>query len=126
MLKLQTPSYKLTSHVAVKLLLVVFGAERFALESTQTLETTTRLAHVHAALAHQLDEAGFLDLLLEALLEAVIGFFAVLVCVDSHRERSAPAHRSFNSGGGGIVGMVRFAVKALLGAMQQRPYGSRS
>ncbi len=72
-------------HVAVKLLLAVLRAIILALECAEALKTLARLAHVDFALAHTLDESGFLDLLLEALLQAVIGLFAFLVCVDCHK-----------------------------------------
>lgn len=75
------------SHVAVELLLPVVLAVSFTLQGAEALETLARFADEDAALAQLLDQAGLLHLLLEALLKAVIGFVAVLVCVDCHRVR---------------------------------------
>ena len=73
------------SHVAVELLLAVLGTESFALEGTDAAQATRQVLLVRGALAQEFDDAGLLHLLLEALLETVTGFVAVLDCVDGHR-----------------------------------------
>lgn len=77
------------SHVAVELLLAVIHAEAFALEGAETLQALARLADVDLALAEHLDQAGLLDLLLEALLQAVIALFAVFAGMNCHRVRGS-------------------------------------
>lgn len=77
------------SHIAVKLLLAVLFAEAFALEGALALEAAAWLLFVLAALAQKLDQAGFLDLLLEPLLKAVVGFLSAFVGVDSHKAGAA-------------------------------------
>ena len=72
-------------HVRVKLLLAVCGAVALALQSADTLESLTWLARKDVASAHFLNEPGLLHLLLKPLLQAVIGLFAFLDCVNSHR-----------------------------------------
>lgn len=54
------------------------------LERADPLEPAGEGLAVARALAEELQEPGFLDLLLEPLLEAVVGFIAFLVGVDSH------------------------------------------
>lgn len=59
-------------HVAVKLLLAVCCAVRFALQSALAHQAGVWLAEKVRTLAEHTNEAGFLDLLLEALLQAVV------------------------------------------------------
>jgi hypothetical protein len=77
--------HSLLLHIAVKLLLPVHGAEFLALEGFDANEALVGLAYVVSALAEQLHEPRFLHLGLESLLQAVVAFIAVPVCVDRHR-----------------------------------------
>ncbi len=80
---------KLFSHVGIKLLLFVLFSVSLAHQSALTLETLVWLFNGVSAIAEHANKSGFLDLLLEALLQAVIGFFAVFVSMDCHRVRGA-------------------------------------
>ena len=71
-------------HIRIKLLLAALGAESLALEGAKSHEAFVGLTHEGLALSQKLNQARFLDLLLEALLQAVIGLFAFLVGMDSH------------------------------------------
>ncbi len=74
-------------HVAVELLLAVLQAVSFALErahATQTLVALGVLDLVILAIAQDLDQVCPLDLLFEALLQAVIGLFAFFDSVNCH------------------------------------------
>lgn len=55
-----------------------------ALEGLQADEALAGLATEGGTLAEETDQARTLDLLLEPLLQAIIGLFAFLVCVDCH------------------------------------------
>lgn len=59
-------------HVAVKLLLAVLTAVHFTHEGALTHEAGVWLAEKVRTLAEHADQARFLDLLLEALLQAVV------------------------------------------------------
>ncbi len=97
----QKPMYKKTArrrfkirwagslHVGVKLLLAVLLAVTFALKGADTLEALAWLAHMDIALAHFLDNARFLHLLLESLLQAIVALFAVFVGMNCHRVRGS-------------------------------------
>jgi hypothetical protein len=74
-------------HIAVKLLFAVGCTVHFTHQRALAHETDVWLANKMRTLAQKADKAGTLNLLLEALLQAVIGFFAVLDCVNSHRVR---------------------------------------
>lgn len=71
-------------HVAVKLLLAVFAAVLFALESFLSYEALSWLFLKTASLTEELHQARSLGLLLKALLERFVTFIAVLVCVNCH------------------------------------------
>ena len=83
------PYFNVELHVGVKLLLAVLCAVRLALEGAQTLEALAWLAYKDLSFAQELDQARFLDLLLETLLKAVIALFAVFVGMDCHRVRGS-------------------------------------
>ncbi len=74
-----------TLHVAIKLLLAVLCAVGLALKGAQTLEALAGGATQDIASTQFLDKSGFLDLLLEPLLKAVIALFAVFVGMDCHK-----------------------------------------
>ena len=76
-------------HVRVKLLLAVLHAVPFALQCALALEALVRAALEDAAFAEQFDQSRLLHLLLEALLQAVIGLFAVFVGMDCHKVRGS-------------------------------------
>lgn len=79
--------WRLPSHVAIKLLFAILNAISLTLESAKTLKTLAWLAYEYSAFAEHTDQAGPLNLLLKTLLQAVIGFFAVFVGMDSHKVR---------------------------------------
>ena len=78
-------NYAAVSHIRVKLLLPISVAEAFALEGADALEALAWLAREDIASTELLDKSRFLHLLLETLLQAVIGLFAFLDCVNSHK-----------------------------------------
>jgi len=75
-------------HVAVKLLLLIASAVLLSLYGSLTDLALVWLLCSHGAYAQRFEQAGFLHLALEALLQPVITFFASLVCMNSHNRSS--------------------------------------
>lgn len=75
------------SHIRIKLLLPILHAEAFALQGADPLQAAARLLLMHVALADEFDEPRTLDLLLEALLDAVVALFGPADGVNRHKLR---------------------------------------
>lgn len=71
-------------HRRVELFLAVFGAEAFAVESAKPLCAAIGVTPEDGARAEELNETGFLHLLLEAVLERIVRFRCFLYSVDGH------------------------------------------
>lgn len=76
-----------------------------ALQRAETLQSLAWLFNANLTFAKQLDEAGFLHLLFEPLLKAVIALFTVFVGLNRHKDKdSAPAGRHVPRSPKGEVG----------------------